>query len=145
VRLRAQRLSLARVEALFDRAQSISDIIRIEYQVSRRQADLESLERRLSYLNNQTSMSTITVGISLPPPEKAKKKEKKPEETGFLAGLEDGWKALKSFGTDLATLTGQVLPFAGVLLIVGSPLWLLVRRFRGRGGDTPDLTAPADA
>lgn len=146
VRIRAQRLSLARVEELFDRAQSISDIIRIESQVSRRQADLESLERRLHYLANQTSMSTITVNISLPPEKKEKKKEKKePEVTGFFDGLEAGWKALKSFSTDVATLTGRLLPFAGVALIVGGPLWLLLRRFRGRGGDAPDLAAPADA
>jgi hypothetical protein len=129
VRLRAQRLSLARVEALFDRAQSISDIIRIESQVSRRQADLESLEHRLNYLTNQTSMSTISVNISLPPPEKKKndKKKDEPEEAGFFAGLDDGWHALKSFSTHLATASGRLLPFAGVLLIVGGPLWLLVR------------------
>ncbi|PWN02635.1 hypothetical protein DJ010_13105 [Nocardioides silvaticus] len=133
VRIRAQRRSLQRVEQLFDRAQSISDIIRIESQVSRRQADLESLERRLSYLNDQTSMSTISVNISLPPEKKEKTEEKKePEEAGFLAGLEDGWDGLKSFGTDLATLTGRLLPFATVLLVVGGPLWLLVRRLRRR-------------
>jgi hypothetical protein len=147
VRIRAQRLSLARVEALFDRAQSISDIIRIESQVSRRQADLESLERRLNYLNNQTSMSTITVNISLPPPEpkeKAKDK-KKPEETGFLAGLDDGWHALQTFGSHVATLAGRLLPFAGVLLIVGGPVWLLVRRSRRRDDSVPAGPAPADA
>ena len=147
VRIRAQRRSLARVEALFDRAQSISDIIRIESQVSRRQADLESLEQRLNYLTNQTSMSTISVNISLPPKEKKEKKEEKkePEEAGFLAGLEDGWNAFKDFATDLATLSGRLLPFAGVLLIVGGPLWLLVRRFRRRGDDVSVATADAGA
>ncbi len=142
VRIRAQRLSLARVEALFDRAQSISDIIRIESQVSRRQADLESLEKRLSYLKNQTSMSTISVSISLPPPEKKEKKEE-PEEAGFFAGLEDGWHGLKSFSTDLATLSGRLLPFGTVLLVVGGPIFLLVRRFRRRGGSAPSVPTPA--
>ncbi len=145
VRIRAQRRSLARVEALLDRAQSISDIIRIESQLSRRQADLESLERRLHYLNNQTSMSTISVNVSLPPKEKKEKEKGEPEEAGFLAGLEDGWKALKSFGTDTATVTGQLLPFAAVLLVIGGPLWLLVRRFLRHQGDAPDAAAPADA
>ncbi len=145
VRIRAQRRSLARVEALLDRAQSISDIIRIEGQLTRRQADLESLERRLSYLNNQTSMSTISVNISLPPPAKEKEKKEEPEEAGFLAGLEDGWKALKSFGTDTATLTGKALPFAGVLLVIGLPLLLVVRRLRRRDDDAPAPAAPADA
>jgi len=145
VRIRAQRRSLARVEALLDRAQSISDIIRIEGQLTRRQADLESLEQRLSYLSNQTSMSTISVNISLPPPEKEKKEKAEPEEAGFLAGLEDGWKALKAFGTATATVTGKVLPFAGVLLVVGLPLLLVVRRLRRRDGDAPTSAAPADA
>ena len=132
VRIRAQRRSLARVEQLFDRAQSISDIIRIETQVARRQADLESLESRLAYLTDQTSMSTISVNISLPPEKKKETKKDEPEEAGFLAGLEDGWKALKSFGTDVATLSGQVLPFATVLLVIGGPVFLLVRRQRTR-------------
>lgn len=149
VRVRAQRRSLARVEALLDRAQSISDIIRIEGQLTRRQADLESLERRLAYLSNQTSMSTISVNISLPPPAKEKKEKKKeePEEAGFLAGLEDGWKALKSFGTDTATITGKALPFAGVLLVIGAPLFLVLRRLRRRDDDAPAPApaAPADA
>ncbi|KAA1420212.1 DUF4349 domain-containing protein [Nocardioides humilatus] len=142
VRIRAQRLSLLRVEALFDRAQSISDIIRIESQVSRRQADLESLERRLNYLTNQTSMSTITVNIALPPPEPKEKKDKKkePEEAGFFAGLEDGWNAFQSFATDVATLSGRVLPFAGLFLVVGGPLFILIRRFRR--SDDIDVVAP---
>jgi hypothetical protein len=146
VRIRAQRRSLARVEALFDRAQSISDIIRIESQVSRRQADLESLERRLSYLNDQTSMSTISVNTSLPPKEKKEEKKKdEPEEAGFFAGLEDGWNALKDFGTATATVTGKLLPFGVVLLIIGGPILLLVRRLRRRDADAPDLPTPADA
>lgn len=147
VRIRAQRRSLARVEELLDRAQSISDIIRIEGQLTRRQADLDSLVQRLDYLQNQTSMSTITVNIALPPKEKEEPKKEEPEEAGFLAGLEDGWKALKSFGTDVATLSGQVLPFAVVLLVVGLPILLLVRRFARRDGDaTPAApAAPADA
>lgn len=146
VRIRAQRRSLLRVEALFDRAQSISDIIRIESQVSRRQADLESLEQRLNFLTDQTSMSTISVNISLPPKEKKEEKKKdEPEEAGFLAGLEDGWKALKSVGTDAATLAGQLLPFTVVLLIIGGPVLLLVRRLRRRDEDAPDVPAPADA
>jgi hypothetical protein len=146
VRIRAQRRSLLRVEALLDRAQSISDIIRIESQLTRRQADLESLESRLTYLTDQTSMSTISVNISLPPKEKKEEKKKEePEEAGFLAGLEDGWKALKSFGTDVATLAGQLLPFTAVLLLIGGPVFLLVRRLRRRDGDVPDVPTPADA
>ena len=129
VRIRAQRRSLLRVEALLDRAQSISDIIRIEAQLTRRQADLESLESRLAYLQDQTSKSTISVNISLPPEEK-EKGDKEPEEAGFLAGLDEGWDALRSFGTALATLSGRLLPFIPVLILLGAPVWLVLRRTR---------------
>ncbi len=131
VRIRAQRRSLLRVEALLDRAQSISDIIRIESQLSRRQADLESLERRLTYLDDQTSMSTISVNISLPPAEKEETKKEEPEEAGFVAGLEEGWDALKSFGTVTATVAGQLFPFAAVLAR------------RGRSADPARTTPPS--
>lgn len=144
VRIRAQRRSLLRVEALFDRAQSISDIIRIESQVSRRQAELESLEQRLAYLTNQTSMSTVSVNISLPPKEKKEKKDE-PEEAGFLVGLEDGWNALKSFGTDVATLSGRLLPWLPIILLVGVPLWILARRLWRHLGDAATGAAPAAA
>lgn len=134
VRIRAQRRSLLRVEALLDRAQSISDIIRIESQLSRRQADLESLERRLTYLNDQTSLSTISVNISLPPKQGERSE---PEEAGFLAGLADGWDALKAVGTGAATLSGRLLPFAAVLLVVGAPALVLLRRLRRRRPNGP--------
>jgi hypothetical protein len=130
VRIRAQRRSLLRVEALLDRAQSISDIIRIEAQLTRRQADLESLESRLIYLQDQTSKSTISVNISLPPEREKEKADKEPEEAGFLAGLDDGWDALRSFGTAVATLSGRLLPFIAVLVLLGAPVWLVLRRTR---------------
>lgn len=129
VRIRAQRRSLTRVEQLFDRAQSIRDIIRIESEVAQRQADLESLEQRLAFLEDQTSMSTISVNISLPREEERKEET---EESGFLAGLEDGWTAMKALADALATLSGRVLPFATVLLLVAGPVLLLVRRSRRR-------------
>ena len=69
VRIRAQAESLKRVELLLARAQSIRDIVSIEAQLTRRQADLDSLKSRQAYLADQTSMSTITVFL-----------EKKPEK-----------------------------------------------------------------
>lgn len=128
VRIRAQRRSLARVEVLLDRATSISDIVRIEAQLTRRQAALDSLEQRQAYLADQTSLSTITVSIEKTDEEERTEPE---EDDGFLAGLSSGWSALVAFGTGLATATGWALPFAIVLLVIGAPVWL-VRRRRAR-------------
>lgn len=140
VRIRAQRRSLRRVEVLLDRAESIRDIVAIETQLTRRQADLDSLEKRQAFLADQTSMSTITVNIQRTPVHPSKKKDDE-DDSGFLSGLESGWDALVTFGTGAATLAGALLPWAVVLLVLGGPVLLLLRRLRRR----PPAPAPEPA
>ena len=137
-RIRAQRASLNRVEVLLGQAQSIRDIVAIESELTRRQADLDSMVKRLAFLRDQTSMSTVTVNIQRTDGEPKKEKEED-DDAGFLSGLEDGWNALTSFGTGLSTVAGAVLPWTIVLLIIGGLAWPFRRRFRGR------LASPAAA
>lgn len=138
VRIRAQRRSLQRVEVLLDRAQSIRDIVAIEAQLTRRQADLDSLEQRQAYLRDQTSMSTITVNVELAEDEPEEKDTDDSGDSGFLAGLSAGWDALVAFGTGLATVTGAALPFAVLLALLGVPVLLLLRSRRRK--PTPTTT-----
>ena len=123
VRVRAQERSLERIELLLSRAQSLRDIIAIESQLSRRQADLDSLKAQQAFLADQTSLSTITVFLEKS--DKAAPVEQ--DEAGFVAGLQRGWDALGRAATVLATGLGALLPFMVVLLLLGVPLWLLVR------------------
>jgi len=123
VRVRAQERSLERIELLLSRAQSLRDIIAIESQLSRRQADLDSLKAQQAFLADQTSLSTITVFLEKS--DKAVPVEQ--DEAGFVAGLKRGWDALGRAATVLATGLGALLPFMVVLLLLGLPLWLLVR------------------
>ena len=129
-RMEVQRRSIERISVLFDRAQSIRDIMAIEAQLSRRQADLESLERQAAYLQNQSSQSTIVVSIDQIPAKKAVKE--KDDDTGFLAGLSAGWHGLAKFGVAMATLVGALLPWLVVLLVLGVPTLLVVRAARRR-------------
>jgi hypothetical protein len=141
-RIRAQRASLNRVEVLLGQAQSIRDIVAIESELTRRQADLDSMVKRLAFLRDQTSMSTVTVNIQRTDGE-PKKEKKEDDDSGFFSGLEDGWNALTSFGTGLSTVAGAVLPWTIVLLIIGGLAWPFRRRFNLRRG-TPART-PSDA
>jgi hypothetical protein len=135
-RLAAQRRSIARITVLFDRAESIGDIMRIESELSRRQAELESLERQAAYLHSQTSMSTITVSIDQIP-DAAPPKKQDTDDAGFVAGLSAGWGALTTFAVTLATAFGALLPWLVVLGIVGIPAYLV---WRSRRRTTPDET-----
>jgi hypothetical protein len=138
-RIRAQEESLQRVEVLLARATSIRDIVAIEAQLTRRQADLDSLKSQQAFLADQTSLSTITVHIERT--KKPGKDDPDTDDTGFFAGLENGWDALTKFGTGVATVAGAVLPFALVFGLIGVPVWLVWRRLGRRR--TPQPPVPA--
>jgi hypothetical protein len=140
-RLQAQERSIARITVLFQRAQSIRDIMAIESELSRRQADLDSLEQQLAFLRGQSAMSTITVSIDELPSKPAPKKADD-DNAGFVAGLSAGWDALSAFALALATALGALLPWLVVLGIVGPPAYVVARAVRrrvsaGRSGRTP--------
>jgi hypothetical protein len=137
-RVRAGERSIQQIEALLSRAEKLGDIIAIENDLARRQADLDSLKSQQAWLHDQTSLSTITVYLSRPVVHTTTHEAK-----GFLAGLENGWHALG--GTTVVALTalGALLPFAVLLLVLGVPLWLVVRRRWSRvsAGSAPARSA----
>lgn len=135
-RVRAQEASLRRVELLLADARDLKDVIWIESQLTGRQAELDSLKSQQSWLADQTSLSTITVDISTHQVvEDAPEEKERP--SGFLAGLDGGSKALGAVVTVLSTVLGALLPFAAVALVIGLPVWLVVRRRRGATTRTP--------
>lgn len=131
VRVEAARRSIDRVQVLFDNATSIKDVVSIEAELSRRQADLASLKAQQRYLADQTAQSTITLAVERTPAE-AEEPEPDRDDAGFLAGLDGGWKALQVFLVALATIAGAVLPWLLVGLVLALPGWLVVRRLRRR-------------
>jgi hypothetical protein len=137
-RLRAQRRSIARIETLLGRAENLRDIVLIETQLTRRQADLDSLEQQSAYLADQTSLATITVDI-----DHERSAVAHEDRTGFLAGLAAGWHGLVAVAVGLATAAGALLPWLVVLLVLAVPGWPLVRRLR-RQRAAP-VEAPAEA
>lgn len=128
VRVRAQEASLKRVELLLAEATSLKNLIWIESQLTTRQAELDSLKSQQSWLTDQTSLSTITVDISKQTKAVAEKDDDEP--AGFLSGLRGGTKALGAAFAAVATILGALLPFAVVALVLGLPVWLVVRRRR---------------
>jgi hypothetical protein len=137
VRVEAQQRSIDRIQVLFDHATSIKDIVSIEGELSRRQADLASLQAQQRYLADQTSMSTITLAVERTP-KATKPKPKDHDEAGFLSGLNDGWGALKTFLVGSSTVLGALLPWLVLMLVLAIPGWPLFRRLRRR----PAAAAP---
>jgi hypothetical protein len=130
-RVATQRASVTRVRALLARASTVDEIVRIEQEVTTREAELESLEQRRQALAGQVAMSTVTIEVSrtdAPPPAPPAE-----ESGGFLAGLSDGWAAFVDAGAVTLRVVGAVLPF---LLVFAIPA-VLVLRWRRRRRSTP--------
>lgn len=114
-RLATQRSSVARVRALLDRAGNLSDVVRIEAELSRREGDLESLQARVRALSGQVTMSKITLTLI-----SEDAKPKVAAAVGFTSGLRGGWHAFLTAARVAAATIGALLPF---LPIIGLALW----------------------
>lgn len=126
-RLKTQQASVDRIRALMAQAKSITDVTTLESELSRREADLESLEAQQRDLTNLSAMSTITValiseGAPAPTPKKA--------DNGFIAGLKSGWHAFAASCRAVLTVLGALLPFAVVIGVLAWLVLYLVRRRR---------------
>jgi hypothetical protein len=133
-RIASQKASVDRTRALLSRAERIGDIVTIEGELARREADLGSLQAQKRSLADKVTLSTIT--LHLIGPKAAPKNE---EATGFLAGLSSGWDAFVTTANALLTAFGAMLPF---LIAIGAPVGLLVWYLRRR---RPRPVAPAAA
>ncbi len=125
-RLATQRASVERVRALLAQAKVMADIVSIEGELARREAELESLQARRARLGDLTALSTITATFS----ESGADPVAAAGGRGFLAGFGDGWAAFRAVVVVMLTVLGAVLPFVLVGAVIALSLLALRRRRR---------------
>lgn len=125
-RLRTQRESVARVRVLLGKATTIGQVVQVESELTRRQADLESLEARLAALSDQSTLATLTVSLS--PVLAAATTKVAPG--AFVEGLRGGWQAMLASVAVALRVLGALLPFGVLAALVGVPVTVLLRRRR---------------
>ena len=138
-RIATQRASVERVRGLLANATAINEIVQIESELTTRQANLESLERRMAALSGQTELASVSVRMFRPGNAPAAAEE---DERGFLAGLGAGWRGFVASTEVVLTVLGAVLPF---LLALAIPLAIVawVLRRRRPVAATPPAPAPS--
>jgi hypothetical protein len=132
-RVASQRASVDRVRALLAQARSIGDVVAVESELTRREADLDSLTGRLNALKGQVALSTLTVDVEKAPLTTTEN----PQPTGFAAGLAAGWDGLKAAAVVTGAVVGYLLPFVPVLAVLLGLIWVgrrFARTRRLRGG-----------
>ncbi|MFB7587655.1 DUF4349 domain-containing protein [Streptomyces sp. NPDC056169] len=115
-RIATQRASVARVRALMQRAEKLADVVTLEGELSRRQADLESLLAQQSSLKDRTTMATITLELT----EKERPGADKEEDEGrpgFGDALSGGWNALVGALAWIGLVLTALAPWLALALI----------------------------
>lgn len=133
-RVATQRQALVRVRQLLSRAATVKDILELEQELTRRESDLEGLQRRVAALRGQAQLSTVTVTLVTPatPVEEAEGSQE--PRTGFVGGLKGGWDALTATFVVVSAIVGALLPWAVPAAVVLAVVVLVRRRWGARIG-----------
>ena len=126
--------STSRVRALLGQAKTIGEVVQIEAELAKREADLESLEAQLARLQDVTELATIEVSLVGPDAEAPVAEE----DLGFLAGLRGGWDAFVQIVLVGLTVLGALLPFLLTGALIAVPTWLVLRSRLVRRPQTPN-------
>lgn len=90
-RLQTKKDLELKYKTILERATTVSEILEIEKQIAELRGDIESIEGRLKYLNDQVAFSTLTVSFYEQVPSATKFSGK------FKRGISSGWDNLMWF------------------------------------------------
>ncbi|MGE9808084.1 DUF4349 domain-containing protein [Janibacter sp. G1551] len=128
-RLKTMERSIARVRALLDDATALEQVITLENELARREADLEALQSQFDSLADRVSSSSVTVSLTTDPALVSAV----PDETSTLgSAFAAGWDAFMGVTALIITALGGLLPLLVLLALIGVPLVLFARRRAAR-------------
>ena len=120
-RIKALEISIDRLERILAKAGSGAEVVRAENALTQRQEQLESLQAQRKDLTDQVALSTLNVELI----QKGSASTVSPG--GFQGGLTKGWNALVDTVNAIVSLTGVLLPWLALALVVWI-LWRVARR-----------------
>lgn len=140
-RINVQEAHLAQLKKLYEKAGSIPEMIQLEQEIARVQAEMDSLKGRYQYLSNQVAFSTITVYLyepGAPAPIQPPKTVWERMTRGFVGSV----NGMVNFAGNLLVFLVSAVPVVVPLGLVGGVGVKVYRTFRRRKGGTP--AAPAN-
>jgi hypothetical protein len=136
-RIATQQASVERVRALLAKANTIGEVVSIESELTKREADLDSLVQRKDKLAGLVALSTITLMLRGPD---APNPTPPTDDGGFWGGLKSGWHAFLASAKVGLLVLGWLLPWA---IAIGVPVWLILFIRRRRRPRPVLMPAPA--
>ncbi|EPY08823.1 hypothetical protein PAALTS15_02597 [Paenibacillus alvei TS-15] len=152
-RLKARRTVESRLLSFMEKATKSEDLLNFSNELGNVQSEIEQIVGKMRYYDNNVAMSTITLDMF----QRLKAKRGQALEDAFGTQVADtlvgSWDALVKCVKSIVLVLVALLPFLCALLIIGTPIWLIARRKRGRNGNLSGNTGenvlgsrtPADA
>ncbi|MBD7956647.1 DUF4349 domain-containing protein [Microbacterium sp. Sa4CUA7] len=134
-RVETAQASVTRLTELMAQAGSLADLIAAESALAERQAELESWQQQLEYLDDQVALSSLTVSIVTPT------EAVEADPAGFGDGLVAGWNGLIATLNGIVIALGFLLPWLAVAAVVWLAVWLVLRGIRRRRPAPPPPAA----
>jgi hypothetical protein len=126
-RLKAQRALETQILEIMKRAQKVSDALEVNEQLAQVRGEIERLEGRRRFLENQSSLSTIKITIQPPAPLVSA------ETTGFFTNIRRAFGDGVDFAAALLVgLVRVVVTLLPVAVLIFLPAWLAWRYARRR-------------
>ncbi|HYP53616.1 MAG TPA: DUF4349 domain-containing protein [Pyrinomonadaceae bacterium] len=121
-RVRTQKALEAQIMEIMKRADTVSEALEVQTQLAAVRTEIERIEGRRRFLENQSSLSTIKVTLQPPSP------FVEASTGGFLAGLREAFGDGIDFGASfLLGVIRVLIALTPVVLFVFLPLGLLAR------------------
>lgn len=139
-RIRTKELHLEQLQKLYEKGDSIKELLELEQEIARVTAELESIKGRFQYLSNQVAYSTITIWLyepGVPTPSRDPQTLGERIRDSFLFS----WHSTVAFGADLLVFLVAAVPRLLFVLVVGGVIALvavlIVWLVRNRKGSRP--------
>ncbi len=130
-RIDTAEVSVDRLRGFLAEAAGVEQVAALERELLDRETQLEQLRGQLRSLGDRVALSTVTVTITPTPEDPGELLAAGAgDDVTFADGLRAGWSALVTVGTGVAVVTGAVLPWLPVVLMLGAGAWLIERRRR---------------
>ncbi|MEO7753896.1 MAG: DUF4349 domain-containing protein [Terracoccus sp.] len=134
-RIGPMRDSVSSVRALLAKATDLQQVIALENELTRRQADLDSLTQRLAQLDRRTTMSDVTATFWTSATASA------PRQGGAGGALVRAWDGFLASAAVILTGLAVLLPWAVLGLAVAWVVWRIrARRNRAAAAVSPSST-----
>ncbi|MER5640104.1 DUF4349 domain-containing protein [Kitasatospora sp. NPDC002227] len=129
-RVKSQQASVERIRELMKNATGLADVVSLEAELSRREADLESLQRQRQDLGGQVALSTVTLQLTTAAPAPAV--PAKAKEKGFWAAVggafAGGGHVLLTVLRGIVVVLAAAAPFLLVAAGLATLFWTVRRR-----------------